>query len=55
MEKFNNSFLNERQELMWKAFKGECGNAFKGHPIFMEEFMEYEFDKSYLKDSGREL
>lgn len=56
MRKFNNSFLNARQELMWKAFKGECGKLFAGHPFFMEEFMAEEFDKQNLiEKDGREL
>ncbi len=55
MARFGNSFLNEKQELAWKAFKGECGKAFEGHPFFMEDFMEYEFERSFLKDDGREL
>ena len=51
-----NDFFDEGQRTLWKAFKGECGEEFKGNPLIMEGFMEIErYRESKDKDKGRDL
>ncbi len=38
----NTNFASEHQELLWKAFKGECGSEFAGHPVIMQNIMDLE-------------
>jgi len=42
------TFLDKNQELLWKAFKGECGKEFAGNPVFMEMFIEKELEKKEI-------
>ena len=50
------SFFDEDQKTLWKAFKGECGEEFKGNPFIMENFMKTErYRESKDKDEGRDL
>lgn len=50
------TFKNKEEEVMWKAFKGECGKEYAGNPFFMEEFMEIEAERIAMKeDLGRDL
>ena len=55
----NRTFVSTEQELWWKAFSGQCGEEFKGHPVFMEGFMECEHsrnaDMQGKHDLGREM
>ncbi len=35
-------FANRQQYLMWKAFKGECGEEFLGNPFIAQNFVDIE-------------
>ena len=51
-----NSFFNEHQRTLWEAFKGGCGEEFKGNPFIMEGFMETErYREEIEKEKGRDL
>lgn len=48
------NFASPYQELLWKAFSGQCGKEFIGNPCLMEGFMELERAREEKKKLERE-